>query len=322
MFRRSGLLVLLWVATLAGPGRTLAQDANVLIPVDSLEYLLSRAPFELPEALRGTRFAEDRTQRVSLQFDDGTAVLVKWARAPRGGEEFNNSPRYELAAYELQKLFLGESEYVVPPTLPRIVPVDWYRTMDDDVRSTFDEGRSVLVVLQYFLFNVTDDDVFDRDRFEADSVYARHWANTNLLTYLIEHKDSNEGNLLVSTRPESPRVFAVDNGLAFRSEESDRGTRWQRLLVDRFPHRTVERLRALTEEDLHEALGVLAQFELRGDQLVLVPSTANRRPGRGIHEEDGVVQIGLDEREIRDVWGRIEDFLSQVDRGRLGVFRP
>ncbi len=297
-----------------------AQDPNIPLSVDSLEYLLGRAPFALPDTLVGTRFAEDRTQRVPLFFDDGTAVLVKWARAPKGGGEFNNNPRYEIAAYELQKLFLDKADYVVPPTLPRMMPIAWYRTVAKKVVPTFRAGQSVLVVLQFFLYSVTADDVFDEERFDADSVYARHWADANLLTYLIDQMDQNKGNLLISTDAENPRVFSVDNGVAFRSRASDRGTRWSRLQVERFPHRTVDRLRALTEDDLQRALGVLAQFELQGDQLVPVGRSENWDPGKGVRSREGGVQLGLTEREISDVWRRVEDFRKRVDQGRLKVF--
>jgi len=297
-----------------------AQDQNVPLAVDSIEYLLTRGTFTLPDTLMGTRFSGDRTKRVPLFFPDGAAVLVKWAPAPKGGEEFNNNPRYEIGAYELQKLFLDQTDYVVPPTVPRMLPEAWYRTVAHKVVPTFRIGQSVLVVLQFFLYSVTADDVWDEKRFETDSVYARHWADANLLTYLIDDKDQNKGNLLISQYPENPRVFSVDNGVAFRSPPSDRGERWSWLLVKRFPHATVDRLRALTREDLQRALGVLAQYELQGDQLVPVEPTENWDPNAGIRQRDDGVQIGLTEGEIGDVWRRLVDFLGDVDKGKLTVF--
>lgn len=306
---------------LGAPSMAVVQDPNILFSADSLEYLLAEAPFELPEALPGMRFEEDRTQRVSLWFDEGrTGVLVKWAQAPPGGETFNNVPRYEVAAYELQKLFLPEPEFVVPPTIPRILPLDWYRMVDEDVEPTFGDRRSVLVVLQYYLFSVSDDEVFARDRFDADSAYARHWANANLLTHLIDHKDENKGNLLISTVATHPRVFAVDNGVAFRSERSDRGSRWGRLQVDRFPRTTVERLMSVTEEQLRRELGVLVQFDLDGDQLLRVVPGENWQPSRGIRERDEGIQIGLTDREISEVWRRLRSFQERVERGQVAVF--
>ncbi len=297
-----------------------AQDTNITLAPDSVERLLAYGAFRLPDALVGTRFAKDRTQRVPLLFPGGTAVLVKWAEAPKGGQEFNNDPRYEIAAYELQKLFLDPLDYVVPPTVPRMLPVAWYRTVREDARPTFDEGASVLVVLQYWLWDVTDDSVFDPQRLRTDSVYARHWGDVNLLTYLIAHKDQNKGNLMISKDAHNPRVFAVDNGVAFRSPESDRGDRWSHLQVERFPHHTVDRLRALTRDELQKALGVLAQFELRGDSLVRVAPGKNLEPRAGIRTEGGEVQIGLTQGEVDDVWWRLQDFLDRVRRGRLTVF--
>lgn len=303
------------------PSMAVVQDPNILFSADSVEYLLAEAPFALPETLPGMRFEADRTKRVSLWFDEGrTGVLVKWAPAPRGGETFNNVPRYEIAAYELQKLFLPEPEFVVPPTIPRIVPLDWYHMVDEHMGPTFDDRRSVLVVLQYYLFRVTDEDVFVKDRFDADSVYARHWANANLLTHLIDHKDQNKGNLMISTVGTHPRVFAVDNGVAFRSDRSDRGSRWGRLQVDRFPRTTVDRLMAVTEEQLRRELGVLAQFGLQGDQLLRVAPGENWQPSRGIRETDAGIQIGLTEREISDVWRRLRSFQERVERGQVAVF--
>lgn len=290
------------------------------IVADSVEFLLETAPFELPVELPGTRFQGDRTMRVNLAFEDGTTVLTKWAPAPRGGEEFNNVPRYEVAAYELQRLFLPQNELVVPPTVMRALPLDWYRSIDNDADQTFRRGRSVVVVLQSFVTFVTDEDVWDEARFDAEPAYARHWANANILTYLIRHSDSNTGNLLVSSFPSTPRVFAVDNGVAFASIDSDRGTRWRNLLVERFPSTTVERLRALTEEELHERLGVLAQWTVVDDELVRTEPTANFDPNRGVRERDGQVQIGLTDDEIEDVWYRLEGFLSSVDGGRYQTF--
>lgn len=323
MRARSTLTLLAGLAAPVVPGTAPAQDMNVLMPADSVEYLLSLAEFAMPEELPPMRpgMEDDRTRRVSLWYDGGaTGVLVQWAPAPEGGEEFNNVPRYELAAYELQKLFLPPPSYVVPPTAFRMVPLEWYRTMDEDIEATFDVGESVLVVLQYYLFNTTDEDVFDPDRFEADSVYARYWGNANLLTHFIEHKDANQGNLRISTVEGDPRVFAVDNGVAFGSEESNRGTQWMDLQVDRFPRGTVQRIMAVTEESLYENLGVLAQYELRGDRLVRVDPGENWGDRRGIRERDEGVQIGLTRQEISRVWSRMEYFVERIQRGWYEVF--
>jgi len=318
---RTSSLVILTAALWVPSDELLAQDLNIPLPVDSIEYLLASAPFELPDDLTGTRFQGDRTMRVDLRFDPATSILTKWAPAPPGAEAFNNVPRYEVAAFRIQLLFLEDDEIVVPPTVMRAMPLDWYRTVANDVNRTFRGTEAVVVVLQSFVNFVTDENVWDEDRFESDPAYARHWANANLLTYLIRHSDSNTGNLLISSMTSNPRVFSVDNGVAFNSIESDRGTRWRSLQVDRFPAATVERMRTLTEEQFHEALGVLAQWEVGEDEeLTRVPVTENIDPRRGVRERDGQIQIGLTRDEIEDSWYRLEVFLGQVDTGRYQTF--
>ncbi|MDH3422699.1 MAG: hypothetical protein OEN00_06880 [Gemmatimonadota bacterium] len=318
---RTSLLALLAAALSAPTAELSAQDLNIPLPVDSIEYLLAYAPFELPDDLTGTRFQGDRTMRVDLRFDANTTVLTKWAPAPPGAEAFNNVPRYEVAAFRIQRLFLADDEIVVPPTVMRALPLDWYRTLEDDVDRTFRGAEAIIVVLQSFVNFVTDEGVWDEDRFDSDPAYARHWANANLLTYLIRHSDSNTGNLLISSFGSNPRVFSVDNGVAFNSIESDRGTRWRSLQVDRFPAATVERMRTLTEEQFHDALGVLAQWEVGEDeQLIRVPVTENIDSRRGVRQRDGQIQIGLTRDEIEDSWYRLEVFLGNVGNGRYQTF--
>lgn len=297
-----------------------AAQGNILFPVDSLERLLRDRPFELLQR-EDSRFRGDRTQRVLLEFRDGPILQAKWAKSALGGAEFNNQPRYELAAYQLQKLFLDEPDLVVPPTVARSVPLAWYRQFDKDILPTFDEARSVVVVLQYWLDSVTGKDVYNRSRIDHDTAYARRWGNLNLFTYLIRHSDSNLGNLLISQDAADPRVFSVDNGVSFSNvDESDRGTRWRQLRTDRLPRATVDRLRKLRREDLDRALAVVAQFENRGGELVAVPPTAPLDRAQGVRRKAGVVQFGLTEREIDAVHGRMVALIKNVDGGKIRTF--
>ena len=305
--------------TLALPAR--AQDGNVLLPVSEIEKRLREQPFDIFD-MRGSRFEDDRTQRVLLGFPDSVLLLVKWAKAPRrGGFTFNNEPRYEAAAYEFQKLFLDERDYVVPPTFIRAVALDFYRKLQPDVAPTFGNASSIIVVLQYWLSQVTGKNVHDDKRFEEDPRYAKYLANTNVFSYLVRHSDSNSGNFLVSTDSANPRVFAVDNGVAFGFASSDRGTDWRELRVKRVPKATIDRLRAVTKEDLKTALGVVAQFQIQADKsLVEVPRTKNISPGLGVRNKDNVVQFGLTEREISDIDRRIRWLIERVDNGKLQTF--
>lgn len=315
MMRRLTVLA----STLLVTAPAAAQDANFLYPMPRIEQLLRADDFQIID-VHGARAEGDRTQRVTVQYSDGTVMIIKWANAARGGHAFNNAPRYEAAAYELQRLFLPADEYVVPPTVLRAFPVALARVPDEDVRATFDGAESVLTLLQYWMSAVTNENFWDEDRFEADTVYARYFANMNILTHLIDHRDANVGNFLVSRMPQKPRVFAVDNGVAFRSQRSNRGTEWGRLRIDRLPRATVERLRAVTDEQLHGALEVIAEFVIRGGLLESVPPGANLDDGKGVREEDGRVQLGLTRHEISDVSRRLRDLLKRIDDGKIEVF--
>lgn len=312
-------LALAVAAVLAVPATSQAQWENMRRPAGEIERLLQEVPFEI-QASRGARAPEDRTRQLTLSFDGGSPVLVKMIPAPRGGEDFNNRPHYEAAAYELQKLFLDPEEYVVPPTVCRCMPVWLYRQLEEDAEATFEGTTCRLVTLQSWLWGVTDENVFDRDRFERDTLYARHFANTNVLTYLIEHKDGNVGNVLVAQDSALGRVYAVDNGVSFESRESNRGTEWRQLRVDRIPLSTVERLRGVELGDLTERLAVLVQYEQRDGQIALVEPGAPLDAEDGVRVEDGTIQLGLTRDEIEDVHERIRDLLERVDEGDLETF--
>jgi len=314
------------LGALVAPHVAAAQDSNIMQSIPQIEELFEHHEFKVIQ-IRGSRAEGDRTYNATLNFDDGTMLQAKIAPAPKGGGDFNNRPRYEIGAYETQKLFIEDAaDYVVPPTLGRCLPLDFAReTMSEYLEPTFDDWRMVLTVMQYWLWNAEPSgrnprDFLDEDRFESDEAYRRHMANFNLLTYLIHHGDSNEGNFLRSVDPNNPRVFAVDNGISFMFEESDRGTYWRDLHVEMLPRASVERLRSLTEPDYHDALGVIAQFELDGGQMQSVEPTANLNPGQGIRRAGDVLQLGLTDREIRNVIRRATDVLKDVDQGKIELF--
>lgn len=297
-----------------------AQDSNIHFATAEIERKLTTDSFTISD-MRGSRWEHDRTQRVVLMFADSALMQVKWAKAAPGGETFNNVPRYEIAAYEIQKLFLDEGDYVVPPTVLRVVPLEFYRTLDPQVRPTFGgKTNGVLVVLQYWLWNVGLQDVLNEKRAKGDDRYAYHLANANIFSYLVRHSDSNTGNFLISQDSANPRIFAVDNGVAFSSMAGDRGTDWQDLRVKRVPAGTIERLKAITREDLQRVLGTLAQFEIRDGRLVAVAAGENLDPKKGVRRKGTLIQLGLTELEINQVYGRMERILQMVERGKLETF--
>jgi len=320
-------LALLLGVTVAVPAQSVAQDANVALPVAEIEQMLETGDFQIVSVVPSRGLPSERTYQVTAGI--GSQMLqMKYAPAAKGADDFNNRPRYELAAYELQKLFLDEAEQVVPPTVARCYSSDAVQSVLDlapgdykpEAEQTFKEWNMTLVLLQYWLWNVdAPEDLRNGDMLKSDT-YARHLGNFNIVTYLIRHNDSNQGNFLRSTVADNPRVFSVDNGVAFSNEESDRGTYWRDLKLDRYPASTIERLRTITAEDLQAALGVVAQFDLEGSSFVQTEAGENLDPGRGVRHEGSTIQLGLTESEIRQVYRRLERLINWADGGRFEIF--
>jgi hypothetical protein len=313
---RAAALLLLGALTGSASPALAQPDANFMLPPLVVEHHLRELPFEILN-WRGSRMPEDRTQRAVFAFPDSSVLLVKWANAAQGASAFNNEPRFEIAAYELQKLFLDPDAFVVPPTVLRALDHEFVTAQMPGVPRTFRDAASVLVTLQYWLSQVTPDNFWDARRAESDSLYARHIGNFNTLTYLVRHGDANVGNFLISEYAGNPRVFAVDNGVAFSSPPSDRGATWRDMRVRRLSAGTVARLRALTRADLDRALGVLAEYEVRDGRLVAVPPGENIDHRRGVRRRGDRIQLGLTRVEIDGVASRLRNLLNQVERGRI-----
>ena len=214
------------------PLHALSQDSNIQLLIAEIERKLKFETFEVKkieefEHLRFQALAAKvkLPKRVTLEHGDGTEMRVRWKTSERGGQAFNNQPRYQIAAYRFQQLFLDSNDYVVPPTVGRCLPVGQYRGIEQNAKPTFKNTEVVFFILQYWLDNVTNENIFDEVRFKSDSIYARHFANMNIFSCLIKHSDSNKGNFLISTDPANPRVFAVDNDIAFGKATMSRHTK-------------------------------------------------------------------------------------------------
>ena len=298
-----------------------AADVNIPVPAEALERQFANEPFSIVAAETSRpQLQGDITLKAEISFSGNAPFEVKLRRAEPGAESPNNRPRYDLAAYELQKLFLEPAEFVVPPTVLRTIPVAELLPYAKAARPTFRGSEDVLVVLQYWLQDVkVVADAYSAHLFATDAGYARHVGQLNVLTYLIEHGDSNRGNFLVSRSESSPRVFSVDNGIAFAFNDSDRGNTWSRLRVPKLPADTVDRLRTVTRDELQRRLGVLAQWRLADGHWVAEPPGENLGPQRGVRQQDGVVQLGLTEAEIAQVDRRRTQLLEAVDEGSVGL---
>jgi hypothetical protein len=296
-----------------------AQDANIRQPVADLERLLAAEPLVITQAeISRPKAKGDITLKAEVSFGGAPPLRVKLRKAEPGAEAFNNVPRYDQAAYELQKLFVDPPEYLVPPTALRMVPLADFARYSPGVKRTFSAADQVLAVVQYWLSDILVlADVYDPARFQADPVYARHIGQLNILTFLIEHRDSNAGNFLIGKAEVGPRVFSIDHGVAFASIDSDRGEAWKDLRVDRLPADTVARLRQITLPGLQQRLGVLAQWKLDNGAFVAVPPGPNLAPGRGVRREGADLQMGLTRTEILRVHRLLEHLLKRVDAGEI-----
>jgi hypothetical protein len=306
--------LLLGIATVVA-----AQDANITQPVADLEKLLAAEPLAIIQAKISRPLAKgDITLRAQVSFGGAPPLEVKLRHADPGADSFNNVPRYDLAAYELQKLFLDPAEYVVPPTALRMVPLAEFAKYSPLVERTFPVAQQVLAVVQYWLNNVTNaEDVYRPAQFAADPLYARHIGQLNILTYLVNHRDSNLGNFLIGRQEVGARLFSIDHGVAFGSESSDRGELWKVMRVNRLPADTVARLRKIDAATLQARLGVLAQWRLQGDVFVPVATGKNLAETRGVRRDKEDLQMGLTRPEILEVNKLLQKLLEQVDRGKI-----
>jgi hypothetical protein len=296
-----------------------AQDANITRPIDELERLLAAEPLVITSAeISRPKAKGDITLKADVAFGGAEPLRVKLRKAEPGANSFNNVPRYDLAAYELQKLFIDPSEYVVPPTALRMVALDDFRKYSTDVQRTFPPAEQVLAVVQYWLSDIkVIADVYNPERFASDPVYARHIGQLNVLTHLIQHRDSNVGNFLIGRAERGARVFSIDHGVAFASEDADRGELWKDIRVNVLPADTVQRLRAITPAKLEAGLGVLAQWQLRDGQWVAVPPGPNLSPRKGVRREGDQLQMGLSKMEIDTLERLLERLLYRIDQGEI-----
>jgi len=255
--------------------------------------------------------------------DDHFVIKAKWKTSPKGGHGFNNEPRKELAAYTMQSLFLTPEESVVPPTVGRCIATATIHEKVPDAAETFDGAPCVFGVLAYWLTNVSADHVFDASRFESDPAYRQSVSNMNLLTYLIDHRDTRPSNFLISTDKAHARTFAVDNGLAFSGFRNPISfftkTNWAKIIVPALPRKQLERLRKLARRDL-DALLTVSQYSVTSRGMVEVPPTAAFSESIGVRREGDVIQFGLTRKEVDAIAARLKALLEKVDSGKITVF--
>jgi len=168
---------------------------------------------------------------------------------------------------------------------------------------------------------VADDLDEDLDeRFASNPHFGGHLADMNLLTYLIDHRDGRDGNFLISTDPDDPRVFAIDNGISFEGFPWNFFVaNWNKIRVPWLRADPVARLRALPMEEV-DRLATLFDMDLDDQGIYrLARGTAPLDPTRGVRLARGKVQLGLTAKEIAALKERITDLLADVDAGEVRV---
>jgi len=307
---------------------------NWLVSPHEGERLLLHSRHEF-EKKTGAGAGTTGAEKVTLSFpDDGVVLDFKWKLVDPSWklvtqryDGINNSPRKELAAWVIQRLFLDPEDYVVPFTTAYCVALADYHAKIDKVEPTVEGSQCMLGVGALWMKDITlSIPVLDPVRFDRDYVYAYFLANLNLFTYLVKHHDGREGNFLASKDDARRQVFSIDNGVSFGAGFSRLFynwfvANWNSIRVPALRVESIDRLRGLQEADVTAALGVVSQLE-RDDEGVYwnVPPGENLDPSRGVRIEGKTLQFGLTDDEIEDVWERIEDLIEDVDDGEIPVF--
>ena len=308
---------------------------NWPVPPHEAERLILHARHMLVQetgAGAGTTGAE----KVVVSFpDDRLEVGVKWKLMDPSWKLYsdrldgiNNSPRKELAAWTIQRLFLEPEDYVAPFTTAYCAPMAELLTEERRKKGpTLEGSQCQLGVVAVWMKDITLElPVLDPERFNRDYVYAYFLSNLNLFTHLVKHHDGRDGNFLVSKDPARRQAFSIDNGVSFGAGFSGLFynwfvANWNSIRVPALRAESIDRLRTLKPADVTATLGVVSQLE-RGDQGVYrnVPPGDNLDPSHGVRIEGKTLQFGLTDDEIEDVWERIQDLIEDVDDGDLPVF--
>lgn len=316
MVRRAGTLAMVMVGVAATvSAQPSGPKGNIPLPAPELQRRMQNDPFEVVD-VGTTHGGIMETEKVTLQFADGVRVQAKWKAAPSGGEGVNNSPRRELAAYTVQQLFLDPEDFVVPPVAVRCIPLDDYAPIKRGASPNLPKAKCVYGLLSAWLENVREPDrMWDRERFSRDPRYAYHFANLNILTMLILHRDAKASNFLMSTDPANPQIFSVDNGISFSGIYNFLTWHYDHLVVGGLPGASLDRLRQVSSGQL-QRLAVLAELQPDADGILRpAPATPDTDHTLGIRQVGDGIQIGLTDEEITGVDQRLHELLAAVTTG-------
>lgn len=299
---------------------------------------------DTPGGLQGAKLL---TVRGTLG-DHSVTFRVRWRAQSSGG--LINEPRKELAADAVQRLFLDDSELVVPPTAAYCFPLSDYRRFAPDQKASFTGVDCVLGFVTYWLEGAktvssarktgwlgagNGAGLWDPKLFADDPIYAASVANCNVLMNVIHHGDAHNEQLLLERTPRGLRSYVVDNSIAFLSIKNPMlllREDWSELQVPMLPQSTVARLKALAPSDW-QRLVTVQELELRDGRLVPVAlgsgPEAARQPNdteefswHGRAKSESAVsgrrlRIGLTRGEIDLVASRVRALVGRPDLGKL-----
>jgi hypothetical protein len=143
------------------------------------------------------------------------------------------------------------------------------------------------------------------------------WGNFNTLTYLIRHVDSNSGNVVIVDDDVKPRIYSVDNDVAYVSDEGNVGSVWRKLWTDRLSADLIKSLLSLEKSDLQEALGSIAEFNLVEGVYQPVPPGKPTSRRYGMRHKGEFLQMGLSTREIFEMHKRLKKLQGDIRKDKI-----
>jgi hypothetical protein len=269
---------------------------------------------------------------------EGKEIVFRAKWRPQSSDDLINEARKELAASAVQKLFLGDTEIVAPPTAARCFPLREYRAFVPNEKATFAGLDCALGFASYWLEDVVTvaaarergllvagEGIFDADRFARDSIYRDSLAKANLLTFAINHGDAHDGQFLLQATSRGWRAFVVDSSISFQSIKNPMllfRQDWSQIQVPWLPKSSIDRLAKLSDDD-YAALASVTELERHGTELVPV-RVATPRPksdGTAMSWNDDRLRVGLTLHEIELVKSRVHELLTRADLAQLSAPR-
>jgi hypothetical protein len=312
------------VAAVSLAGQVVAGDVprNWPLPPADLENRFWDQDFKIVE-VKGAGAGVTGASKMKVEYPDGKVVKVKWKAVPPGkADGWNNSLRKEIATYVVQRFVVDQNDYMIPTAAPHCLTMEEYKAIDPATKPTLKGSNCVLGMIAIWMEDLEAPwPFFEKELFAKDPKYARYLSDMNVVLYLAGHRDGRQGNLLRSTDLSDPRVYAVDNGIAFDTFPWNMLVpNWNEIRVPWLAKETVERLRKIDDDELEAALGVVAEMEVDANGgFHLVTPTTNLNPREGVRRTEKRIQFGLTVDEIDDLEERLELLLEKIDAGRIQV---